>query len=89
MSSTIFEKYYNEKIFFNSNDEVKSFFINKNINNFIIKDNVLGKVNVNVDSYQQSNKLSYTKPTLNYSFKYNTTAHVGFFMIILIFFCNN
>lgn len=68
--------YNQEKLLINSNDEVKNYFIDKNKSNFIKGEQIEGKLNVNVDSYQQHNKLSYTKPKLTYSFEYNTVAEV-------------
>lgn len=64
-----------ENIFFKNNDDVKSFFSDKHKDNIINIDNAMGKSSVLVDSYQQSNNLSYSTPKTTINLKYNTVAH--------------
>lgn len=66
------------KLSFSSNEDIKKYFINLNEKNNIISYHGSAKVNVNVDSYQQKNQLSYTEPTSSIDFKYNRVGYINF-----------
>ncbi len=76
--------YSNEKIFkgvesniLKENNDVRKNFEYKFSNTYIEKRSVKGVVGVNIDSYQQSNKLEHSNPTLTYNYKFRTSINVS------------
>ncbi len=71
------EKYGVENYYIKSNQDVIDFFKNKNDENSISGNNIEGKVNINIDSYQQSNKLSYSTPEVKINYKFYNVGLVS------------